>query len=119
MNQIIDLPDEAVSALKRLRPQWQLDAVADVGLLPGGYANDNYQLTYRDADYVLRIARPAPTSIDRAGEKRLVGGPVPLHTAPLVAYLLPEGHMLTRKVAGPLLVDTTAERSAVAQYLAR
>ena len=109
-NQIVDLPNEAASALKRLRPQWQLDAVTDVELLPGGYANDNYQLTYRDADYVLRIARPSPVAVDRAFEKRLLGGPVALLTAPLVAYLLPEGHMLTRKVAGPLLVRLRQRR---------
>jgi Ser/Thr protein kinase RdoA (MazF antagonist) len=118
-NQIIDLPNEAASALKRLRPQWQLDSVSDVELLPGGYANDNYQLTYRGSDYVLRIVRPSPVTVDRAFEKRLLGGPVALLTAPLVAYQLPEGHMLTRRVAGPLLVDTTPERTAVAQYLAR
>ena len=119
MNPIADLPHEAALALKRLRPQWQLDAVADVGLLPGGYANDNYEFKYRDAEYVLRVARSSPVSIDRAFEKRLLGGPVALLTAPLVAYVLPEGHMLTRKVPGPLLVDAARDRAAVAQYLAR
>src|SRR4051794_9553429 len=59
MNPIIDLPADAVLALKRLRPQWQMDGVSDVELLVGGYANENYALTYRDSDYVLRIARPS------------------------------------------------------------
>ncbi len=119
MNQIVELPSEAIAALKRLRPQWQIDAVSEVELLVGGYANDNFALTYRGADYVLRVVRSAPVPIDRAFEKRLLAGPIALLTAPLVAYLLPEGHMLTRKVAGPHLVDTRPERSAVAQYLAR
>ena len=54
MNQIAELPVEAAQALKRLRPQWRVDAVSSVELLVGGYTNDNFALTYRDADYVLR-----------------------------------------------------------------
>ena len=119
MNQIVELPADAVAALKRLRPQWQMDEVAGVELLEGGYTNDNYALTYRDSDYVLRLARPSPLTIDRAFEKRLLAGPIALLTAPLVAYSLPEGHMLTRRVAGPLLVEAKPGRAAVAQYLAR
>jgi thiamine kinase-like enzyme len=118
-NPIVDLPSDAALALKRLRPQWRIDEVSDVELLVGGYANDNYALTYRDADYVLRIARASAVAVDRAFEKRLLSGPIALLTAPLVAYLLPEGHMLTRRVAGPLLVDARPQRAAVAQYLAR
>jgi thiamine kinase-like enzyme len=119
MNQIVELPADAVAALKRLRPQWQMDEVAGVELLEGGYTNDNYALTYRDSDYVLRLARPSPLTIDRAFEKRLLAGPIALLTAPLVAYSLPEGHMLTRRVAGPLLIEAKPDRAAVAQYLAR
>jgi aminoglycoside phosphotransferase (APT) family kinase protein len=119
MNQIVELPSDAVQALKRLRPQWQMDEVGGVELLEGGYTNDNYALTYRDSDYVLRLARPSPLTIDRAFEKRLLAGPIALLTAPLVAYLLPEGHMLTRRVAGPLLVEAKPDRAALAQYLAR
>lgn len=119
MNQIVELPSDAAAALKRLRPQWQIDEVAGVELLEGGYTNDNYALTYRDSDYVLRLARPSPLTIDRAFEKRLLAGPIALLTAPLVAYSLPEGHMLTRRVAGPLLVDAKPDRAALAQYLAR
>jgi aminoglycoside phosphotransferase (APT) family kinase protein len=119
MNQIVELPSDAAAALKRLRPQWQIDEVAGVELLEGGYTNDNYALTYRDSDYVLRLARPSPLTIDRAFEKRLLAGPIALLTAPLVAYSLPEGHMLTRRVAGPLLVDAKPDRTALAQYLAR
>ena len=54
MNQIAELPVEAAQALKRLRPQWRVDDVSSVELLVGGYTNDNFALTYRDADYVLR-----------------------------------------------------------------
>ncbi len=93
--------------------------MSNVELLVGGYTNDNYALTYRDADYVLRLARRSPLVIDRAFEKRLLSGPIALLTAPLVAYVLPEGHMLTRRVAGPLLVDTRPTSTALAQYLAR
>ena len=119
MNTIIELPSEAAAALKRLRPQWDLSSVGGVELLIGGYTNANYALTYRDADYVLRLARPTPVVMDRAFEKRLLTGPIALLTAPLVAYLLPEGHMLTRRVAGPLLVDKPPDSAALAQYLAR
>jgi aminoglycoside phosphotransferase (APT) family kinase protein len=119
MNQIVELPNDAALALMRLRPQWRIDDVGKVELLVGGYTNDNYALTYRNADYVLRLARPSPVAIDRAFEKRLLSGPVALLTAPLVAYSLPEGHMLTRRVAGPLLVETQPDCVALAQYLAR
>ncbi len=119
MNPTIELPSEAAAALKRLRPQWEAGGVGRVELLVGGYTNDNYALTYRDADYVLRLARPSPVVVDRAFEKRLLTGPIALLTAPLVAYVLPEGHMLTRKVAGPLLVDKPPDKAALAQYLAR
>lgn len=119
MNQIVELPTDAVRALKRLRPQWQIEDVAGVELLEGGYTNDNYALTYRDSDYVLRLTKPSPLTIDRTFEKRLLAGPIALLTAPLVAYSLPEGHMLTRRVAGPLLVETKPDRMALAQYLAR
>ena len=119
MNQTIELPGDAGHALQRLRPQWRIGDVANVELLVGGYSNDNYSLTYRGADYVLRVARPSPSAIDRAFEKRLLSGPIALLTAPLVAYLVPEGHMLTRKVAGPLLVDARPTCAALAQYLAR
>jgi len=119
MNPTIELPIEATSALKKLRPQWQIDAVSDVELLPGGYTNDNYSLTYQRAEYVLRIVRSPPVPIDRAFEKRLLSGPIALLTAPVVAFLLPEGHMLTRKVAGPLLIDARPDRTRIAQFLAR
>ena len=119
MNRIIELPGDAAQALKRLRPQWRIDGVSNVEVLVGGYTNDNYALTYRDAGYVLRLARTSPLTIDRAFEKRLLAGPIALLTAPLVAYCLPEGHMLTRRVAGPLLVDTRVDCNALAQYLAR
>ncbi len=119
MNQIIELSHDAAQILRQLRPQWRLDAIDNVEHLAGGYTNDNYALRYRDAEYVLRLTRPSPLRIDRAFEKRLLSGPIALLTAPLVAYSLPDGHMLTRRVAGPLLVDTQPDSSALAQYLAR
>ncbi len=119
MNTTLVLPSEATAALKRLRPQWDLSGVGRVEWLVGGYTNDNFALTYRDSDYVLRLARPAPVVVDRAFEKRLLTGPIALLTAPLVAYLLPEGHMLTRRVAGPLLIDKPPDNAALAHYLAR
>jgi len=119
MNLMVELPGDAAAALKRLRPQWQLNAIGPVELLVGGYSNDNYALTYRDADYVLRLARPSPVTVDRAFEKRLLTGPIALLTAPLVAYVLPEGHMLTRRVAGPLLIDKPPDCASLAHYVAR
>src|SRR5258705_1065789 len=119
MSQVVELRADAEQRLKRLRPQWRLDGVSNVELLVGGYTNDNFALTYRESDYVLRLARRSPLAIDRTFEKRLLSGPIALLTAPLVAYVLPEGHMLTRRVAGPLLVDTRPTSTALAQYLAR
>ena len=88
MNGIIELPSEAATALKRLRPQWDLAGVGGVELLVGCYTNDNYALTYRGSDYVLRLARPSPVAVDRAFEKRLLTGPIALLTAPLVASVI-------------------------------
>src|SRR5215510_2986463 len=99
---LTDIP-AASAALRRLRPQWRLDEVHDLEHLVGGYSNDNYALRYQDAAYVLRVVRAAATPVDRAFERRLLAGPIALLTAPLIAYTLPEGHMLTRRVVGPLL----------------
>jgi Ser/Thr protein kinase RdoA (MazF antagonist) len=116
---VVELPDAAVAALKRLRPRWQVGDVRGVEHLIGGYSNDNYGLTHQNADYVLRVVRASATPVDRNFERRLLMGPVALLTAPLTAYVLPEGHMLTRKVAGPLLVQTEPTPVDLARYLAR
>src|SRR5262245_52430111 len=113
-----DLP-AASAALLRLRPQWRLEDVHDVEHLAGGYSNDNYALSYQDAAYVMRVVRPAVTPVDRAFERRLLAGPIALLTAPLIAYILPEGHMLTRRVGGPLLIETEPSSDDLARYLAR
>jgi len=114
-----DLPAAATSALQRLRPQWRLADVCDIEPLTGGYSNDNYALRYQNGAYVLRVVRPSATPVDRAFERRLLMGPIALLTAPLIAYALPEGHMLTRRVVGPLLIDTEPSCDALARYLAR
>jgi aminoglycoside phosphotransferase (APT) family kinase protein len=118
MLRLADIP-AASGALQRLRPQWRLADVRDVEHLAGGYSNDNYALSYRDAGYVLRVVRPTATPVDRAFERRLLTGPIALLTAPLIAYTLPDGHMLTRRVAGPLLIDTEPSSDDLARYLAR
>jgi thiamine kinase-like enzyme len=114
-----ELPDAAAAALQRLRPRWRVSDVHAVAPLEGGYSNDNYALSYQNSDYVLRMVRPSVTPVDRNFERRLLMGPIALLTAPLIAYGLPEGHMLTRRVAGPLLVHTHPSAEDLARYLAR
>lgn len=114
-----NIPAAAAAALQRLRPQWRLADVRDFELLPGGYSNDNYALNHQSASYVLRVVRPSASAVDRTFERRLLLGPIALLTAPLIAYVLPDGHMLTRRVAGPLLVDTRPSCDDLAKYLAR
>jgi Ser/Thr protein kinase RdoA (MazF antagonist) len=115
---LIDVP-VAAAALQRLRPRWHVADVHDVERLPGGYSNDNYALRYQDAAYVLRVVRPSAAPVDRTFERGLLMGPIALLTAPLIAYTLPEGHMLTRKVVGPLLIETQPSCDDLARYLAR
>jgi Ser/Thr protein kinase RdoA (MazF antagonist) len=118
MLSLTDVP-AAAAALQRFRPQWSLADVHDVEWLAGGYSNDNYALRHENAAYVLRVVRAGAAPVDRAFERRLLMGPVALLTAPLIAYVLPEGHMLTRRVVGPLLIDTQPSCDDLARYLAR
>jgi thiamine kinase-like enzyme len=67
---------------------------------------------------VLRVVRDATNPIDRGFERRLLQGPIARLTAPLIAFALPQGHMLTRRVPGPLLIDAAASLDDVARYAA-
>ena len=91
--------------LKRLRPTWNVDQVADVRFQTGGYSNQNYRLLYENEAYVLRINQHRQPGTDYAHEARwLVDLPAGLGPE-LVAYEEATGCMLTRCVEGELLID--------------
>ncbi len=113
------LPPGAIRVLTQLRPRWHIDDVRDVHRLDGGYSNDNYALRYHDGHFVLRVVRNAADPIDRDFERHLLDGPVAMLTAPLIAYALPDGHMLTRRVPGPLLVEAPPSVADIARYAAQ
>jgi aminoglycoside phosphotransferase (APT) family kinase protein len=106
MHVAVTLPDALRVCLSALVPGWDLADVTDYTPLPGGYANDSYSLTYRGVRYVLRCVRPdLPGTIPRDVEYDLIAHRIAHLGAPLAAMSLPEGHLLTYHVPGPLLVD--------------
>jgi len=111
------LPDAAVYALQRLQPHWHLDELCDVERLPGGYNNDNYAFDRAGEVFVLRVVRPADNPVDRAFEHNLLSGALGGLAPPLVAFDTDSGHMLTRRVRGPLLVDADVSIDTIARYL--
>ena len=104
---------QAVSAaLRRLVPEWRVDAVTQVSYLPGGYANDNYRFEYEGSAYALRIARHP--GADRRAEARFLQ----LASAPeVVAFDLPGGNLLTRWIDGTLLAQATVPPETAARYV--
>jgi aminoglycoside phosphotransferase (APT) family kinase protein len=110
---------DVVETVVRLRPDWNPRAVDVVEALPAGLSNTNYAIRHGRARYVVRVARDGiPGAIDRRAEYALLCDRVAPLTAPLVAYCLPEGHLLTRFVEGPLLVDTPVDPASIAAYVA-
>ena len=112
-----ELPDAAVRALHRLLPNWRPGELRSVERLPGGYNNDNYRFERAGEAFVLRVVRPQADPLDRAFEHRLLSGSIGRLAPPLIAFDATAGHMLTRLVRGPLLVDAAAPTEAVARYL--
>jgi aminoglycoside phosphotransferase (APT) family kinase protein len=110
---------DVVETVMRLKPGWNPRAVEVVGALPAGLSNSNYAIRHGRVRYVVRVARDGiPGAIDRRAEYALLCDRVAPLTAPLVAYCLPEGHLLTRFVEGPLLVDTPVDPASIAAYVA-
>jgi len=104
--------------LSRLRPDWDSSRATGIRHLSGGYANDNYAFDYDRSAYVLRIVRPGvPGPIPRGIERDLLRGPLAGLTAPILAYALPEGHLLSRYVDGDLLIERGADIAELAAYL--
>jgi thiamine kinase-like enzyme len=114
-----ELPVVAARALGQLEPDWPLTEVENVEWLSGGYSNDNYAFEFAGHSYVLRVVRSHVRSVDRAFERQLLEGPLAGLAPPLVAFRIPEGHMLTRRVHGSLLVDAAVGVDAMVDYLAR
>jgi aminoglycoside phosphotransferase (APT) family kinase protein len=110
--------DDVTAVLARLVPRWDTGAIEITGRLPGGLSNVNVALRYGGRAFVLRICRPRiPGAIDRVLEYALLTDALSTVTAPLVAFALPEGHLLTRRVPGPLLADTTPSPDALARFV--
>jgi thiamine kinase-like enzyme len=69
----------------------------------GGKTNVNYRVTVDGEQFVLRISGPntAPLGIDRARERDATLAAARIGVAPeVVAFLFPEGHLVTRFIAG-------------------
>ena len=111
------LPIAAARALGQLEPDWPLTEVSNVEWLSGGYSNDNYAFEFAGRSYVLRVVRSHVRSVDRGFERQLLEGPLEGVAPPLVAFHTAEGHMLTQRVHGPLLVDAAVGVDAVVRYL--
>ncbi len=82
-----------------------LHSAASVTIAPqkGGLTNVNYLVTANGVQFVLRLggANAAALGIDRARERAALLAAAAIGVAPeVVAYLLPEGHLLTRFIAG-------------------
>jgi len=111
--------ERVVAVLHELVPTWESREIGAPVRLPGGYANDNYSFDYRGAGYVLRIVRDGlPGAIPRAHEQELLTTSLTPLAPAVVAYRLPEGHLLTRRIDAPLLADAHASVAEVAHYLA-
>jgi aminoglycoside phosphotransferase (APT) family kinase protein len=117
---VVELPPAARSVLMRLASV-PPDATLDVEYLPAGYSNTNYRVRFADEDLVLRIVDPERVTpgIVREREHSLVTGAARTLAPPLVAYSLPEGHMVTRWVEGRRLDEARPSVAALAAFLVR
>lgn len=106
--------------VNHLLPEWQSDELGDALYLEGGFSNRNYRIRYRHDWYVLRVPGLGGPWTDRALEARFyalaqsVGRPL---TAPVMAYDIASGHMITRWVGGQLLADLSASPEEMAAHL--
>jgi len=117
-NPLTELDATSRAVLAALRPDWPADQV-QATFLPGGYSNRSYRLQFGECDCVLRVidtARSLP-GVDREFELAVLSGPAAPLAPPLLAYRLPEGHMLTRFVDGPRIDEIAAAPATLAEYL--
>ena len=115
-----ELPSPARAALARLVPSALHTGIA-AEYLPGGYSNTNYRIRLGSEDLVLRVVNPLRVTpgIVREREHSTVTGVARTLGPPLVAYALPEGHMLTRWVEGRRLDEANPSPAALARFLMR
>jgi aminoglycoside phosphotransferase (APT) family kinase protein len=117
---VTELSARERAVLARLWPA-SIGAHIEAEFLPGGYSNANYRVRVHDDDFVLRVVdeRQRVPGVNREHERALMIGAAQRLSAALVAYALPEGHMLTRFVPGIHLDRAQTSPTALAQLLVR
>lgn len=107
-----EIPEQDKSEIVALLGSWQPDLFpgddARVSVLAGGANNRNYVVESGDEKYALRIANPQNErfAVDRASalraQREAAGGDL----APaVIAWKLPQGHVLSRFIEGRTLLD--------------
>lgn len=84
-------------------PSWQNAVSLTVAPQPGGKTNVNYLVTLDSEQFVLRVsgANTAALGIHRATERDALLAASSIGVAPeVIAFLMPEGHLVTRLIAG-------------------
>lgn len=98
-------------------PHWDAAEACDFEQLDNAYTNLNLGFRYCGGSYVLRMVAPNPLAIDRTFEHWLLRGPAARLAPPLLGYVLPDGHMVTRRIAAPVLADRAVPVQRLARYL--
>ena len=110
--------EPVLAILAEMKPDWNLRTIGEIERLPGGYANDNFSFDYAASGYVLRIARDGlPGAMARRLERDLLVTSLASLAPTVVAYQLPQGHLLTRRIDAPLLADVPPKIADLADYL--
>ena len=91
--------------VRSLQRHWRIPDATRFELLADGYSHSNYAFTHDGSDYVLRV--PGPTIGDTASELRMLRALPAGLGPPLIAFDVETGRMLTRRVPGPMLADTS------------
>ncbi len=103
--------------------------VADAAFLVQGWTNLNYRVSVAGQELALRICSgpdaPADSPVGKAAAMRrrheleLLHGPAQGFAPELLGYQLPQGHLLTRFVAGPMLEDAPPQPDELAEFAVR
>ena len=103
--------------------------VADATFLVQGWTNRNYRVSVAGQELALRICSvpdgPADSPVSKAAAMRrrheleLLHGPAQGFAPELLGYQLPQGHLLTRFVAGPMLEDAPPRPDELAEFAVR
>lgn len=99
---------DAVLALVRTRVDGWSELPLHIAALPGGMTNHNYRIDADDGSYVLRLGgnNTLLLGIDRAVEHAASLQAARLGIGPEVrTFLLPEGYLMTRFIAGTPIPD--------------